>query len=120
MLIQIYLGGIVAEASYKSFDGTQLNENQLIDNCNRDLPKAPQTLIDSWEYVDPSDEGLMKCLLVEQGPFVIYLNVTPIASYSSGIYLNTDNNCESDNHAIVVVGYGTDMVNGALMDYWSV
>ena len=52
----------------------------------------------------------------EFGPMVVCLDATTLMSYQSGIVL--DINCQDTdvNHAVVLVGYGTE--NG--IDYWKI
>lgn len=113
--IDLDAGGITAESDYYPFDGAKLTKNQLNEPC-QNIKKSPYTVVDSWEYVDPTDEELMKCLLASQGPLGISMNADAIDNYKRGILLNKANDCTATNHAVTIVGYGTDSESG--LDYW--
>ncbi|KAH7716045.1 cathepsin L-like cysteine proteinase [Aphelenchoides avenae] len=71
--------------------------------------------------VDPSgDEDQLKWLVGTTGPVSVAIDAEDsLNSYSSGVYYepNCYNAYGSLNHAVLVVGYGTDPVGG---DYWIV
>jgi len=70
-------------------------------------------------YADNTEEGLQA--LVLKGPVAAMIDARSdsFKSYKSGVYFNPD--CSQDledlNHAVLVVGYGTDPKEG---DYWLV
>jgi len=60
------------------------------------------------------DETQIKAALNTYGPLSVALNASPLQSYKSGIF---DSNCTGQsNHAVVIVGYGSE--NG--QQYWKV
>ncbi len=73
-------------------------------------------------YVQSPDntESWLQNAVATVGPVTIgYTVLDSFYSYSNGIYY--DPNCVSSlsvNHAVVVVGYGTDPTLGVLGDYW--
>ncbi|XP_059042953.1 dipeptidyl peptidase 1 isoform X1 [Mustela lutreola] len=70
------------------------------------------------------NEALMKLELVHHGPMAVAFQVyDDFFHYRSGIYYHTGlrdpfNPFELTNHAVLLVGYGTDAASG--MDYWIV
>ncbi|KAI5946657.1 Dipeptidyl peptidase 1 [Manis javanica] len=70
------------------------------------------------------NEALMKLELVHQGPMAVAFEVyEDFFHYSKGIYYHTGlrdpfNPFQLTNHAVLLVGYGTDSASG--MDYWIV
>lgn len=50
------------------------------------------------------------------GPILICLDADDIMSYSGGVVLSANCGSDSINHAVVLVGYGTD----GNLDYWKV
>jgi len=70
------------------------------------------------------NEALMKLELVHHGPMAVAFQVyDDFFHYRTGIYYHTGlrdpfNPFELTNHAVLLVGYGTDAASG--MDYWIV
>ncbi|ELW68926.1 dipeptidyl peptidase 1 isoform X1 [Tupaia chinensis] len=70
------------------------------------------------------NEALMKLELVHHGPMAVAFEVyDDFLHYQKGIYQHTGlrdpfNPFELTNHAVLLVGYGTDLASG--MDYWIV
>ena len=65
----------------------------------------------NWDCVD--EDGI-KELLYETGPLAVALNANPLQTYSSGILDKTAAQCPTSglNHAVTMVGYGTDSASG--------
>jgi len=72
----------------------------------------------SWSTWSAVDEDEVKEFLYETGPLAIALNADPLQTYSSGILDVTSTKCPTSgiNHAVTLVGYGTE--NN--VDYWIV
>jgi C1A family cysteine protease len=68
----------------------------------------------------PVDEDEIKEFLVETGPLAIALNADPLQTYTGGILDLNKSRCNPDgmNHAVTLVGYGTDEESG--LDFWIV
>jgi len=64
-------------------------------------------------YVPPNNMTQLK-RAVSIGPVSIYLNASGFETYTSGIYNDADSCSGQTDHAVLVVGYGTE--NG--QDYW--
>ena len=65
------------------------------------------------------NENMLKEIVAVNGPIVVAFHVTfYFQLYSSGIFYDTtcDNRCLLANHAVVIVGYGTDPQTN--QDYW--
>ena len=64
------------------------------------------------------DEDEIKEFLYETGPLAAALNADPLQTYSSGILDVNSTKCPVSgiNHAVLIVGYGTDPTVG--LDYW--
>jgi len=88
--------------------------------------QTPFTTISSWVSVDSSEEAVQQSL-VSQGPLSILMDATQLSFYKGGIWsghisgepasLGCQNNFESTNHAVLLVGYGVDESNTS---YWIV
>ena len=64
----------------------------------------------SWSTWSAVDEEEVKEFLYETGPLAIALNADPLQTYSSGILDVTSTKCPTSgiNHAVTLVGYGTE------------
>ena len=67
-----------------------------------------------------ADEYEIKEFLYEMGPLAAALNANPLQTYTSGVLVANSTDCPSSgiNHAVLIVGYGTDPSVG--LDYWIV
>jgi len=106
----IKTGGIQSEADYPYVSGTgkvptcAVNTNKFVAN------------ISAWAQVSKSASGesAIASYLVANGPVTIGINANPMQYYTHGI--DNPSNCSplNLNHAVLIVGYGTE--NG--VDYW--
>ena len=111
-------GGLMLEADYPYVGIDQ--------NCHDDKSKyveglditGYQKLGKSTSTFSPVDEDEVRDFLLETGPLAIALNASPLRTYTGGIADYTRSQCSPSgmNHAVVLVGYGTE--NG--LDYWIV
>ena len=72
-----------------------------------------------FDQVTPQDEEQLKRALVQKGPITVAFSISnEFFSYRDGIYTGSSQ-CGNTgmNHALLVVGYGTDS-NG--VDFWIV
>ena len=110
-------GGIMEDKDYPytAVDGT----------CKKDSSKYVDMKItgykklgSSWSTWSAVDEEEVKEFLYETGPLAIALNADYLSSYTGGIVDYSSSQCPSSgiNHAVTLVGYGTDESSG--MDYW--
>lgn len=67
-----------------------------------------------------ANEQYFKSALVNQGPISIGINanVTSFILYSNGVYSDIGCNSNNLNHAVLLVGYGSDVINGINLPYW--
>lgn len=87
-------------------------------NCLAD--ETPRSEVKMFGFVNFAGEENLQKALVQYGPVVVTINASPktFNFYKDGIYddLLCDNS--KHNHAVLVVGYGTDEELG--IDYWIV
>lgn len=111
-----------------------LSKNGLVDaanypytaieeTCKANIPKLPQKITSFTHYDLNGDENLLKNVLAAVGPVVVSMYVVPgtFMHYESGIYWDETcpNQCQKVNHAMLLVGYGTDTETySEPLDYW--
>lgn len=102
------MGGIVSEGDYP-----YLAHNSI---CHFNHSKVVMTDSDSVDLPE-SDEHALKKFVARFGPVPSTLEVSKqLRHYSSGVF--SDTVCSNNvNHGVLIVGYGTDPVQG---DYWIV
>lgn len=92
--------------------------------CNRNVRKFSQKIQQTYSFSIQGDEEYLKKILANIGPVVIYMQIqNSFFSYKQGVYWDQQcsSNCETINHAVVLVGYGTDKINYKQpVDYWIV
>lgn len=78
----------------------------------------PVTQVSGWIYSGSTDENNIKLMVYYYGPLSVAINAKYLETYRSGIInvSNTDCNPNDLNHAVNIVGWGTE--NG--VDYWIV
>lgn len=77
-----------------------------------------QTNLASYTKVTPNDEQIMKEALAKTGPIATALDSRYLQVYRSGIFNGYPNYaCIKPNHAVLLVGYGSDSADG---DFWTV
>lgn len=75
--------------------------------------------IEGYATVPTNDYKTLMNAVAKTGPVVIAVAANGWGFYDGGIYSDDDDNADADiNHAVVVVGYGTDKQTGE--DYWLV
>jgi Papain family cysteine protease len=78
--------------------------------------------VDYWKHIDSKDEEEMKCQVALYGPIHVAMFFDPLDNYKSGIWDDPESSCPTNgsfNHAITIVGYGTEAgATGELLDYW--
>ena len=77
--------------------------------------------ITGYRHIPTNDEEQLKRAVRQMGPVTVMFKITPnFFSYRDGVYQGSAN-CESDsntiNHALLVIGFGTD---NSGVDYWLV
>jgi len=95
--------------------------------CKSDKSKFVDMVITGYKKLGSSsstyscvDEDEIKEFLYGAGPLAAALNANPLQTYTSGVLDVNSTECPSSgiNHAVLIVGYGTDPSVG--LDYWIV
>jgi len=79
-----------------------------------------QTVSGSVRKLDPSATnvvGKMMYELITQGPFTVGICATGLDMYTSGIF---DSTCTQVDHAVNLIGYGQEVVNGESVPFWMI
>ncbi|XP_065203493.1 procathepsin L-like [Planococcus citri] len=105
--------GIVTEKSYP------FKEMKNMCRPNNTVPKYGEAAIKKYAKVT-QNETLLKEIVFTHGPVSCYINATALKDYESGIYddVKCGQNPPEMNHALLIVGYGTDIKTER--DYWLV
>ncbi|EAR99302.3 papain family cysteine protease (macronuclear) [Tetrahymena thermophila SB210] len=110
----VQLFGLTSEYkySYSSYQGQT-------GNCTFDPTQQPiEVTIDGYLKVPENDYASLMNAVATQGPLVISVDASNFHDYESGVFHGCDGADNVDiNHAVVLVGYGTDEKEG---DYWIV
>lgn len=92
--------------------------------CNNDLPRVIETEIDYILYSSTEDEEALKCYIDTYGPVAVAMVASEwLSGYGYGIFDDPYQICngKSRDHAVAIVGYGSEYNNmGYLTDYWLV
>ena len=100
-------GGIMSDADYK-YTGTDHNK------CKFDLSKVKAKLL-GYNFVRGGEESVKQALF-ENGPLSVAMNAKTLQFYFGGVLESSPAQCDPNdiNHAVLLVGYGTE--NGK--DFW--
>jgi Papain family cysteine protease len=108
-------GGLVGFSSHLAYNAMDTGA------CVSGLSRQATSQVDYWIQI-PQNAEAMKCRLVKYGPILGMIRIvgTSAPRYKSGVFDDPENFCQNGtvevDHAIVIVGYGTE--NG--VDYWTV
>jgi len=111
----VQLFGLASNADYPYFSGV----TGLAGRCKYDLERrTPVVAITGYDTLPPNDLQAAMTHLATKGPLAIASDASRWQLYGSGVFsgCNYENNIAL-NHAIQLVGYGTDLDHG---DYWLV
>lgn len=98
-------GGICTESSYSYTSGTTGQTG----NCQTSCSPVSGTKVTSYVDVTPySDSALMTGLTIEPVSVAIQADAKTFQLYSGGIYTDLAGCGNNLNHAVVLVGYGTE------------
>jgi len=102
-------GGLELYSNY-SYTGKQ-------GSCQFNKSKAA-VQIAGWKSAGTTDEGKIRDMLYQTGPLSVAINAVVLQYYTSGIGDYSTSQCDPNgtNHAVTLVGYGTE--NGK--DFWIV
>jgi cathepsin L len=96
---------------------------EIAKKCNMNITRLPINITSIREEYPNGDENALLNMLKNNGPVIIANYATSnFISYSGGVFFDPSCttqavDCDAVNHALLLVGYGTDPVYG---DYWKV
>ncbi|EDQ91986.1 uncharacterized protein MONBRDRAFT_22706 [Monosiga brevicollis MX1] len=94
------------------------------DGCAGGLPACPSlhppfAQINSSCTCNDWTEAQMQTFIAQHGPLAIKVNADPWNGYQSGIIRwHCASSGSAGDHAVQIVGYGTELVDGNPIDYW--
>ncbi|CAO1407720.1 unnamed protein product [Diamesa tonsa] len=89
--------------------------------CKSNVTKVNSSIYNATRLVLNGNETLLRDIVSTMGPVGISMNADgAFGSYKSGIFNNVTCVNYTTNHAMLLVGYGSEMSNGTMMDYWLV
>ena len=116
--------------SYKALEYMRLNGISTLTNykyqnqkltCNTTATKIPNIITKANIIQLNGNETLLRDIVFSKGPVAISMHVAGLFySYKDGIFNNVTCINSTSNHAMLVVGYGSELSNGTMMDYWLV
>ena len=91
-------------------------------SCKSQAPKMKQKIRSTFSGHPNGNEGELKKVLANVGPVVVYMYAKDsFQHYKSGVYYDQScpSRCPEINHAVLLVGYGTDKTTYKKpVDYW--
>lgn len=89
--------------------------------CNTAAVSILPKIVTAYIIDLKGNETLLRDIVFNNGPVAISMHVANMFyKYSSGVFNNVTCINTTSNHAMVVVGYGSEIVNAVKMDYWLV
>lgn len=94
--------GLVLESDFnEKYEGVATRE------CNLNLPRNPDTIVDHWERIADGDEKAMKCFVARHGPLSVYITIGKttfgsttttggIANFAGGVWDDPEGVCKAD------------------------
>ncbi|OAF65054.1 hypothetical protein A3Q56_07229 [Intoshia linei] len=70
------------------------------------------------DYVIEKNENVLKKVLRQVGPISIGINADSLQFYTGGIHNPTNCDPYMLDHGVLIVGYGTEIINSKNVDYW--
>lgn len=89
--------------------------------CHFD-PETVRVKVQNLVGFKKRDEEGMKRWLFQRGPIAASINANTLKYYKAGVINPTPKLCspKNINHAITIVGYGVEVVEGEKLPYWIV
>merc|ERR1712055_765307 len=111
----VQLFGLATDHDYPYWSGV----TGMAGNCKYDLERrTPVVSITGYNALPPNDMEATMTHLANVGPLAVAANASPWQLYGSGVFSGCSYSSNIGiNHAIQMVGYGTDPSHG---DYWLV
>lgn len=89
--------------------------------CNSTVTKVKSSIFNATRVVLKGNETLLRDIVSTMGPVGVSIHAFGgFDNYKSGIFNNLTCVNYTTNHAVLLVGYGSEMSNGTMMDYWLV
>jgi hypothetical protein len=108
-------GGAAYEASHTLY-------NQISTAaCQAGVTKDVRSEVDYWVQIANLDEEAMKCRIANHGPIHVSISIerTSLESYASGLWSDPECATRTIDHAVYLVGYGSELNQaGVMTDYW--
>lgn len=82
--------------------------------------KTPYPIADYMAWDNQNNEDTMTRILVEYGVAAVAVEASKFFGYVSGIIDSSIGCTNSVNHAVILVGYGIDIKDGQIKNYWVV
>lgn len=84
------------------------------------LLSVPGLSLSGYQELPSGNETLMKLALSAVGPLSVAIDASlaTFHSYNSGIYSDSQCSTTNINHAMLLVGYGTDNTTEPAIDFW--
>ena len=100
-----------------SLDSAYPMRQHISKSCNQDQRNPVKIGIRGISRLSPHDEENLKRAVALIGPIAVKVHVNEnFLSYRSGVYYDTAcRGAQRVNHALLVIGYGSDSVGG---DFW--
>ncbi|VDN41003.1 unnamed protein product [Gongylonema pulchrum] len=81
------------------------------------------TTVNGYAYLPYGDEKQLQIAVAQIGPISVAIDATEFELYHKGIYSNQNCSATHINHAVLVVGYGSEKIQSAdgtenEVDYW--
>ncbi|RZC38023.1 cathepsin L1 [Asbolus verrucosus] len=98
-------------------DSDEAYPYEAVDGSCHYRPEKSVAHVEGFAELKQADEELMAEMVATKGPVSVAIDADgDFASYVSGVYYNADCDREAFNHAVLVVGYGSE----GGQDYWIV
>jgi cathepsin L len=107
----IQLGGLASEVSYPYVSGDGSAHTCYFSKV------TPVANVTGYVNLPSNDPAPILNHLANNGPLAISVDAGTWSSYGGGVYDGCDQSSPDLDHEVMLVGYGTDSVNG---DYWLV
>ena len=113
------LGGLASEWAYPymSYDGQGVGPCRAAGNVTKG-GAPPLAAVVGFQQLPSNEAAPVLRALAERGPLAVNVDASAWFSYESGVFTGCAKATEDIDHAVVVVGYGTDAATG--LDYYLV
>jgi len=114
----VQLFGQVMEEEYPYVSGTTSND----EDCQYDLASIqPAVTISGYNNLPPNNQAAVMNHIATVGPLAISVAASTFKDYEGGVFTGCDYEGNVQlNHAVQLVGYGSDFSPMGVVDYWLV